>query len=66
MGDPIRQPEYVRLFTKDLWLRVLNNSEFFFCPPCDKVETGARAVADYVWRAGVGRGMALQRDSAHR
>ena len=30
MGDPIRQPEYVRLFTKDLWLRVLNNSEFFF------------------------------------
>ena len=66
MGDPIRQPEYVRLFTKDLWLRVLNNSEFFFCPPCDKVETGARAVADYVWRAGVGRDMALQRDSAHR
>ena len=30
MGDPIRQPEYIRLFTKDLWLRVLNNSEFFF------------------------------------
>ena len=66
MGDPITQPEYVRLLTKDLSLRVLNNSEFFFCPPCDKVETGARAVADYVWRAGVGRGMALQRDSAHR
>ena len=50
MGDPITQPEYVRLLTKDLSLRVLNNSEFFFCPPWSKVEIRARAVTDYVWR----------------
>ena len=55
LGDPITQPEYVRLLTKDLSLRVLNNSEFFFCPPWSKVEKGARAVTDYVWRAGVDR-----------
>ena len=55
MGEPIMQPEYVRLLTKDLSLRVLNNSEFFFCPPWSKVEKGARAVTDYVWRAGVDR-----------
>ena len=29
LGDPITQPEYVRLLTKDLSFRVLNNSEFF-------------------------------------
>ena len=50
VGDPIMQPEYVRLLTKDLSFRVLNNSEFFFCPPWSKVEIRARAVTDYVWR----------------
>ena len=51
----LMQPEYVRLLTKDFSLRVLNNSEFFFCPPLSKVERGVRAVTDYVWRAGVDR-----------
>ena len=55
MGDPITQPEYVRLLTEDLWHRVVDNSKFFFCPPWSKVEIGARAVTDYVWRAGVDR-----------
>ena len=50
MGDPITQPEYVRLLTEDLWHRVVDNSKFFFCPPWSKVEIRARAVTDYVWR----------------